>query len=138
MSFKSVFCVILLSSTMAAVAGRAADLPRLPRAVFDVIPPETRVQGERGSMTVEQPACRIGNTADLRRRIVNVAVQEWAFFGFHTMDASGGTAGILPPAIAPELVPASLSPADAQRTMIDIWTAQAGDEDRTIAGYWSA
>src|SRR5690348_15825463 len=109
MSLKSVFGVILLS--LAAIAGvRAADMPRLPSTAFDVIPPETRVKGERGAMTVEQPACRIGNTADLRRRIVNVAVQEWAFFGFHTMDASGGTASILPQAVVPALVPANLSP----------------------------
>ena len=137
MSLKSVFGVILLSLT-AVGAVRAADMPRLPSTIFDVIPPETRVKGERGTMTVEQPACRIGDTADLRRRIVNVAVQEWAFFGFHIMDASGGTANILPQAIVPAFVPADLSPADSQQKMIQIWAAQAGSKDRTIAGYWSA
>ena len=138
MSFKFVFRVILLSWTAAAGAGHAADMPRLPRSVFDVIPPEARVTGGRGSMSVQQPACRIGNTADLRRRIVNIAIQEWAFFGFHTMDAAGGKASVLPAVITPSSVSADLSPADAQEQMAEIQTAQAGSKDLTIAGYWSA
>jgi hypothetical protein len=136
MRFKLVFGVILLSCMAATTY--AADMPRLPRSVFDVIPSENRVTGWRGSMSVRQPNCRIGNTADLRRRIVNIAIQEWAFFGFHTMDASGGYARVLPAVITPQLTSADLSPVDAHQKMIEIETTRVGNKDLTIAGYWSA
>jgi hypothetical protein len=37
-------------------------------------------------MTVQRSACRILPTAEVRRHIVNVAVQEWAFFGFSMVE----------------------------------------------------
>jgi len=136
MKMRPIFPFVLLLTLLDAVP--ASAMPRLPRDVFDVIPSETRVTGGRGDMTVKQTACRIGNTADLRRRIVNIAIQEWAFFGFHTMNAAGGSALVLPAVIAPDLVSADLSPADAQQKMIEIETAQAGSKDFSVAGYWSA
>ena len=55
---------------------------RLATEIFDVVPPSARVQGTPGQMTVKRSACRSLPTAETRRRIVDVAVQEWAFFGF--------------------------------------------------------
>ena len=59
---------------------------RLPADRFDVLAPSARVAGARGTMTVQQTACRTLPATDVRRRIVDVAVQEWAFFGFRVLD----------------------------------------------------
>jgi len=63
---------------------RAQQVPfeRLPTETFDVTPPSARVAGGPGQMQVIGAACRSLPTAEVRRRIVNVAVQEWGFFGF--------------------------------------------------------
>jgi len=74
---------------MAVALASAQAMPRLARTVFDVIPPSDRVTGARGTMAVYQPACRVGPTVQARRRIVDVAVQEWSFFGFQTIDEIG-------------------------------------------------
>jgi hypothetical protein len=55
---------------------------RLNSKVLDVAPPTSRVRGTPGQMTVQRNACRTLATAETRRRIIDVAVQEWAFFGF--------------------------------------------------------
>jgi hypothetical protein len=59
---------------------------RLPADRFDVVAPSARVSGPPGGMTVRQTACRTRPAADVRRRVVDVAVQEWAFFGFSVVD----------------------------------------------------
>ena len=64
-----------------------AQVSRLPRNQFDVIPPESRIAGERGDLKVIQPLCRVGPTHWARRRVVDIAVQEWAVFGYQTADA---------------------------------------------------
>jgi hypothetical protein len=63
-----------------------APFDRLPPNVFDVFAPPARVQGTPGSMTIRQTSCRSVPAAQIRRRIVEVAVQEWAFFGFAIVD----------------------------------------------------
>ena len=71
--------------TLVAARGASAQEPgveRLPADVFDVVPPSARVRGTPGTMTVAPAACRALPTGETRRRIVDVAVQEWAFFGF--------------------------------------------------------
>jgi hypothetical protein len=55
---------------------------RLPASVLDVVPPSDLVRGTPGSMRAQSRACRNLPTADTRRRIVDVVVQEWGFFGF--------------------------------------------------------
>ncbi len=63
-----------------------APFPRLSPDVFDVVPPSALVRGAPGSMTVQRSGCRTLPTAETRRRIVDVAVQEWAFFGFSLIE----------------------------------------------------
>src|SRR5438552_2426951 len=70
--------------------------PRLPPSTFDVIPPSDRVEGPRGYMKIREARCRVGATADARRRIVDIAVQEWAFFGSHSVDVSHTQFNALP------------------------------------------
>ena len=116
-----------------------AQTARLPRDAFDVIPPSERVAGEPGDMRVVQSGCRVGPTDWARRRIVDVAVQEWAFFGFQTVDARPVEAGRLPDGIVPDaLNPRRPAPRQARHMLrFGDWE----DRDRvttTVAGYWSA
>ena len=72
---------------LADVRGLSARQPgfaRMSTDLFDVLPPSARVRGVPGAMTVQPQACRTMPAAEIRRRIVDVAVQEWGFFGFST------------------------------------------------------
>src|ERR1051325_4560362 len=96
--------VFSMMSAIALALAPAQAMPRLPRTVFDVIPPSDRVTGARGTMAIYQPACRIGPTIQARRRVVDVAVQEWAFFGFQTIDAAHEESRVLPEGLVPNMV----------------------------------
>jgi hypothetical protein len=84
---KAVGCALLLALAVAPDANaQTKPFGRLPQAVFDVTPPSARVTGSPGTMAVRQGQCRSVPPAMVRRRIVDVAVQEWAFFGFSIVD----------------------------------------------------
>lgn len=124
---------------LAAAVPAQAEAGRLPREVFDVIPPSERVEGGRGDLRVIQAACRVGPTDWARRRIVDVAVQEWAFFGFQTLDARPVEAGRLPDGVVPDSQnPRRPAPRQARHMLrFGDWE----DDERvttTVAGYWSA
>jgi len=98
---------------------------RLPAEVFDVLAPSTRVTGSPGDMRYTMQDCRAIDSANLRRRIVNVAIQEWAYFGSSVLD----------------LIPTRDTNPDYQRrpwrrTMID--PREAVRVADSIAGYWSS
>lgn len=59
---------------------------RLPSVRLDVASPSTRIAGTPGDITVRQTGCRVVPTTEVRRRIVDVAVQEWAYFGLAVID----------------------------------------------------
>ena len=59
---------------------------RLPAEQFDATPPSALVAGSPGEMRVRSTACRNLPTGETRRRIVDVAAQEWGFFGFSIVD----------------------------------------------------
>ena len=61
-------------------------LDRLPAEQFDAAAPSALVKGPPGQMSVRSSECRSLPTGEIRRRIVNVAVQEWGFFGFSIVD----------------------------------------------------
>ena len=128
---------LLLAAALAAPA--AAQSPRLPREAFDVIPPPARVAGERGRMRVVQPLCRVGPTHWARRRIVDIAVQEWAVFGFQTIDARPVEARRLPDGVVADAVnPLRPAPRNVRHMLrLGAWESDP-DLDATIAGYWSA
>jgi hypothetical protein len=80
---------VLLAASAVAVPSLAAQqggLDRLPSSVLDVSPPSTRVRGVPGRMSIESVPCRTRKMTDIRRRIVDIAVQEWGFFGFRVVD----------------------------------------------------
>jgi hypothetical protein len=82
--------VLSLAAGLAATAAVHAQTPfeRLSREQLDVLPPSARVSGAPGTMAIRQTSCRTLPEAQVRRRIVDVAVQEWAFFGFTIVDQS--------------------------------------------------
>jgi hypothetical protein len=77
-------CAVLVADT--AIAQQRPPLDRLALEQLDVVPPSDRVSGAPGRMTLRQTPCRTLPDTQVRRRIVDVAVQEWAFFGFSTID----------------------------------------------------
>ena len=74
-----------------------AGMSRLSSDILDIRPPSERVTGEPGSMRIIDRSCRSAPLTDIRRTIVNNAVQEWAWFGFLTDDlrSSGADSGVL-------------------------------------------
>ena len=82
-----------------------------------------RVRGVPGTMSVQQRDCRSQPTSTIRRRIVDVAVQEWGFFGFRTAAPADDGAND-PPEEEGRRRP-RLSPVEAARVA------------PSIAGYWA-
>jgi hypothetical protein len=129
---------------LGAVGAAAATAPmspstRLPRAVFDVIPPESRVAGPPGRMRVVEHRCRPGRVDWARRRIVDIAVQEWAVFGLQTIDATRVRTRVLPEGLVDDAVNPALARPQQDRPLLRIGRWE-GDRRlaATIAGYWSA
>ena len=111
---------------------------RLSPEIFDVTPPSERVRGEPGDMVIQPRACRTLPTAQTRRRIVDVTVQEWGFFGFPITDATYVEQRILPPGIVPDAVNPQTGTARVERRYPRLGTYE--DSDRvaaSIAGYWA-
>lgn len=69
-----------------AAAQTALRLPRLPAEQLSVTPPSERVTGAPGRMRITDRECGASAGTDLRGRILDIAVQEWAFFGFNVVD----------------------------------------------------
>ena len=104
---------------------------RLPAERFDVTPPSALVEGPPGQMSVQSSACRNLPTRETRRRIVEVAVQEWGFFGFSIVDET-----------IHSLVRFQANARSYQR-LIRRFRRRADPTERarvasTIAGYWAA
>ena len=70
-------------------------------------------------MTVQQAGCRTLPAAETRRHIVDIAVQEWAFFGFSIVEPGGEDFDIFDERYS------LLSPEDSARVA------------SSIAGYWA-
>lgn len=97
---------------------------RLPPERFDATPPSAGVDGPPGQMSVQSSACRNLPTGETRRRIVDVAVQEWGFFGFSMVDQTI------------EERPSSGSRYRWWRRRVD--PIEGARVASTIAGYWAA
>lgn len=131
---------LVLTLGFAGSASQAQEIVgRLPRSQFDVIPPAERVMGARGNITVWQTACRAGPAAQSRRRIVDIAVQEWIAMGFQTVDASPVETRLLPSGLVPDAFnPVLHAPRiELHYPRLGIQDMDPRDDD-TIAGYWSA
>lgn len=114
--------VIVALATTAHAQGR---LDRLPRDRLDVLPPSVRVEGPPGDMHVTETACPVHPPEGLRRRIVDIAVQEWGFFGFTIVDQTN----------LPESAPAwGRRPRRRMPWLDPEESARVAD---SIAGYWA-
>jgi len=124
---------------LCAPANAQERLERIARETFDVIPPSERVTGEPGEMRVVQAACRIGPTSWARRRIVDIATQEWAYFGFQTIDTTKVETRFLPEGIVPDAINPEISAPRAARQYLRLGESDSNDDlAATIGGYWSA
>lgn len=77
---------LLLPAARATAQPTTTPFDRLPSHVFDATPPTARVAGVPGSMTPRPGVCRVVPLADARQRIVELAVQEWGYFGFPVVE----------------------------------------------------
>jgi hypothetical protein len=78
--------ILLVLPLSSGLGAQRPGVDRLPAETLDVVPPSARVRGEPGRMAVQAQPCREFPPSRIRRRIVDVAVQEWAFFGFRIVD----------------------------------------------------
>jgi len=105
------------------LAGDEAVIRHLP----DVSSPAERVRGEPGQLQIVDRSCRQYPVTRVRQRIVDIALQEWRWFGGSILDMTG-------PDIEPPRKPGERpwwwsdwrTPEEARRVADD------------IAGYWAA
>ncbi len=117
---------LLLLVSASLQAQPSASLQRLPLDILDVRSPIERVTGTPGSMRITDRSCRSIPLSDVRRRIVDTAVQEWAYFGFGVDDQVRAEPFSQPFQQMPRGAFARLSPTESARLA------------SSIAGYWAA
>lgn len=134
MRLSLLFATMLVVAPLPAPPAAAQGVPaRVSADVLDVLAPSARVEGALGAMRVVERGCGAVDAPDLRRRIVDIAVQEWAFFGFPVLDRLNG-ARLLPGAAL-----------QARRVVFENTTRRAPTPSAregarvgaTIAGYWA-
>lgn len=94
MTFSSLFKSLLMMSlgmavtatTVCAVAQESGYINRASREQLDVTPPSARVSGEPGQMQIVDRSCRQYPLTEVRQRIVDIATQEWRWFGASVID----------------------------------------------------
>jgi hypothetical protein len=121
-------CAAFAAFVLAPIAAaQTLWLDRLPAEQLAVTAPSERVTGEPGRMRIAAAACPTPYDASLRRRIVEVAAQEWGFFGFNVVDqtVAEDDDGLEPPSGAWRRV-SWVDPSESARVA------------HSIAGYWAA
>ena len=118
---------LLLIAAASLQAQPSESLDRLPADVLDVRSPIERVVGTPGSMRITDRSCRSMPLSDVRRRIVNTAVQEWAYFGFSVDDQ-----------LQAQPFPASPSQPMQRTTFPRMNAGESARVASSIAGYWAA
>jgi len=108
-----------------AVIAQPAPLDRLPTDMLDMTPPSARVTGAPGHIAVTATGCRSAPRDALRRRIVDIAIQEWGYHGFTVVDETTA-----------EFASARIPSADERRRR-GVDPIEAARVAQSIAGYWS-
>lgn len=98
---------------------------RLPQEILDIRAPSSRIAGAPGDMQIQDRSCQNVSDPGLRSRIVNAAVQEWAYFGFTVLDYTKVETDIT-------------SRATSRRRWSLLDPEQASQLADSIAGYWAA
>ena len=124
-SLPNVFATAALMLVPLASAAQVTFTERLPKDVLDVNAPSMRVVGAPGDMVYVERNCPATlPSAEVRARIVNTAVQEWAYFGYAIQDLT-----------ATRESDPNYTPQRRRRTPID--PVEANRVAASIAGYWS-
>jgi hypothetical protein len=124
---EPIFLLILfLTLTPAALAADA----------LDILPPSVRVRGIPGSMSIQSRDCRILPAAEARTRIVEVALQQWDFFGSRVSDYSEVEDDADDPPRG-ERLPAIASAEAGRRRRPRLSPEEAARVAPSIAGYWA-
>jgi hypothetical protein len=118
---------LLFIAAASLQAQPSESLDRLPADVLDVRSPIERVVGTPGSMRITDRSCRSMPLSDVRRRIVDTAVQEWAYFGFGVDDQ-----------LQAQPFPASPSQPMQRGTFPRMSAGEGARVASSIAGYWAA
>ena len=125
-AFAFLFSALLCSTPPSSFAQLRA-YNRLPQDVLNVKPPSSRVSGDPGQMQIVDRSCSAVPATEIRRRIVNIAVQEWAFFGLAVEDMTIASA-------------ARFGSGDSRgrRRFYRYNLEEASRVADSIAGYWAA
>ena len=125
----------LSAAVAAASAGYAqqAVFDRLSPDLFDVMPPSERVRGVPGTMTIQHTSCRSLPIEEVRRRIVDLAVQEWGFFGFTVVDQTR----VEPPGRTAQTDRIPRTARGGRRRWSRLSAADTARVADSIAGYWT-
>ena len=118
----SIIGLLIQSSLLIA---EQAPSERLPQSVFDVRPPFLWVEGSIGDMSVSRAQCRSFPAGQIRQRIVDIALQEWRFFGAPEFD------------VQYELEEDSLSREERRARRPRLSPEESIRVATSIAGYWS-
>jgi hypothetical protein len=128
---QSLFLAVLVAALAVASAGTVSaqtrGAARLPPEVLDVTPPSARVRGTPGTLSIVDRGCRLATGANTRQRIVDIAVQEWAFFGYR----------LAAPADADENDGPPPTPEEFRRRRPRLPPEEAARVASSIAGYWA-
>jgi hypothetical protein len=117
------FATIAVGCLSSAAQAQISPMDRLSGAGLEVHSPDSRVSGPPGDMRIASATCPPRDAAGVRKRIVDIAIQEWAFFGFHVVDQTG------PPP------PRQQSSSFVRRPWLD--PSESERVAASIAGYWS-
>ena len=115
---------ILLTLFMCDLQAQEMYVERLSTDQFDVLSPAARVEGPPGAMQITNRSCQSSAPETIRGRIVDVAVQEWGFFGFPVVDET-------------KIVDSPSRRRRSWRRMSWLNPEESGRVAHSIAGYWS-
>ena len=82
----------LMIAMSASVSAQHTPAERVSPETLDVTPPTARISGTSGTMSVRPRACRSLPLTAVSKRIVDISVQEWGFFGFPIRDEAATSA----------------------------------------------
>jgi hypothetical protein len=119
--------LVSVAAMLATALGAHAEPIRFDRdfaEALGVLAPSERVEGSPGDMRITQRSCRTLPRAGIRRRIVDIAVQEWGFFGFQVLDET-------------KIVDSERRHRRTRRRTPWLSPEESARVAATIAGYWS-
>ncbi len=128
--------VIVILGLLVAVEARAQEVP-FQRSVskgMEVASPSERVGGAPGSMAVRDRECRSLPSDGVRRRIVDIALQEWTFFGSPVVDQVSEVR-LLPPGMGSGSEGLVLESTSSGRPPL-LDPGESARVASSIAGYW--